>query len=145
MNIVELVKAVVQEYPRIDELHIDNVGVNSDDFGLYPTGDKPVKTDVLGNETREHTFILYAVFQSFNDYDRLSNSGFMLELQSWLEHYKPTEKLTFDNGSTKYTGQLNKLNCSNGMLYNIPDNNTNSCVQYQMQITAEYKIIESEE
>ncbi len=145
MNIIELVKSILQEFPKISELiNIDSLGTNPDDFGLYPTGDKLIKTDVLGNETRQHTFILYAVFQSFNDYDRLANSGFLLELQMWLERHALNQELSVDVGEKTLTGELTELTCANGMLYNIPDNNTNSGVQYQLQITAEYTI-ESEE
>lgn len=145
MNIIELVKSILQEFPKISEIvHIDSLDTAPDDFGLYPTGDKLVKTDVLGNETREHTFILYAVFQSFNDYDRLVNSGTLLELQIWLERHALGQILSVETDNKTLSGKLNKLTCANGMLYNIPEQNTNGGVQYQLQITAEYKI-ESEE
>ena len=131
MNIIELVKSILQEFPKINDLHIDYNEAAPDEFGLYPTGDTLVKDDILGNQTRQHKFILYAVYQSFNDYDRLANSGTLLELQMWLERHADNKELT---------GTLSKLTCANGMLYNIPDENTNSGVQYQLQITAEYKI-----
>jgi hypothetical protein len=145
VNIIELVKSILQEFPKISEIVcIDSLGTAPDDFGLYPTGDKLVKTDVLGNETREHTFILYAIFQSFNDYDRLVNSGTLLELQMWLERHALGQDLSVETDNKILSGKLNKLTCANGMLYNIPEQNTNGGVQYQLQITAEYKI-ESED
>lgn len=141
MNIIELVKSILQEFPKIGELvHIDYTENTVQDFGLYPTGDKLVKEDILGNQTRNHTFILYATCQSFNDYDRLVNSGMLLELQMWLEQHADGQEITVEVGGRIYKGKLTKLTCSNGMLYGIPDENTNSGVQYQLQITAEYTI-----
>lgn len=145
MNIIELVKSILQEFPKIGQLvHVDYNEESPDEFGLYPTGDTLVKEDILGNQTRRHTFILYAVFQSFNDYDRLVNSGTLLELQMWLERYADGQEISINIDGKELIGQLTKLTCANGMLYNIPDENMNSGVQYQLQITAEYKI-ESEE
>lgn len=86
MNIIELVRSILQEFPKIGELvHIDYSANKVQDFGLSPTGDTLVSEDILGNQTRNHTFILYATCQSLNDYDRLVNSGMLLELQMWLE------------------------------------------------------------
>ena len=140
MNIIELVKSILQEFPKINDLHIDYNEAAPDEFGLYPTGDTLVKDDILGNQTRQHKFILYAVYQSFNDYDRLANSGTLLELQMWLERHANNQEVSITVDNKELTGTLSKLTCANGMLYNIPDENTNSGVQYQLQITAEYKI-----
>ena len=99
---------------------------------------------MIGGQERQHTFILYAVFQSFNDYDRLTNSGLLLDLQFWLEQYADNQELTTVINDVTRRGYLKNITCANGMLYNIPDNNMNTAVQYQMQITADYTI-ESEE
>lgn len=139
MNIIELVQFILRDFPKIGQLHVDYNEDAPDEFGLYPTGDTLVKEDILGNQTRRHTFILYAVFQSFNDYDRLMNSGTLLELQIWLERQADNQKIEITVDNKTITGNLTKLTCANGMLYNIPDNNMNSGVQYQLQITAEYK------
>lgn len=144
MNIIELVQSILRDFPKIGQLHVDYNEDDPNEFGLYPTGDTLVKEDILGNQTRRHTFILYAVFQSFNDYDRLMNSGTLLELQIWLERQADNQKIEITVDNKTITGNLTKLTCANGMLYNIPDNNMNSGVQYQLQITAEYKT-ESEE
>ena len=87
---------------------------------------------------------MYAVYQSFNDYDRLANSGVLLELQMWLEQYADDQQISVTVGDSELKGTLTKLSCANGMVYAIPDENLNSGVQYQLQITADYKI-ESEE
>lgn len=140
MNIIELVRSVVQEFPKIGELvHIDYSTNKVQDFGLSPTGDTLVKEDILGNQTRNHTFILYATCQSLNDYDRLVNSGMLLELQMWLEQHAECD-IEVEVGDSVLCGELRKLTCSNGMLYSIPDENNNGGVQYQLQIIAEYTI-----
>lgn len=144
MNIIEKMKSVLEEYPKIGTLHIDYNLNAADSFGLYPTGDRKVSEDVIGGQERQHTFILYAVFQSFNDYDRLTNSGLLLDLQLWLEQYADNQELTTVINDVTRRGYLKNITCANGMLYNIPDNNMNTAVQYQMQITADYTI-ESEE
>lgn len=144
MNIIEMMKSVLEGYPGIDALHIDYNLNAADSFGLYPTGDRKISEDIVGNQERQHTFILYADFQSFNDYDRLQNSGTLLELQQWLERYPDGQPVTVTVGKKELAGQLKKITCANGMLYNIPDNNMNTAVQYQLQITADYTI-ESEE
>lgn len=144
MNIIELVKSILQNFPKINEvcndIHIDFTDGTNDSYGLSSIGDTLLAEDVLGNQHRQHNFILYAVFQSANDYDRLNNSGVLLELQLWLERQAQHQKIENIVDNEKLTGELTKLTCSNGMLYAIPENNLNSGVQYQMQITAEYKI-----
>lgn len=144
MNIIELVKSILQNFPKINEvcndIHIDFTDGTSDSYGLSSIGDTLLAEDILGKQRRQHNFLLYAVFQSVNDYDRLNNSGTLLELQLWLE--KQAQHQEFENsvGNEHLTGKLTKLTCSNGMLYAIPENNFNSGVQYQLQITAEYEI-----
>ncbi|MBQ2470772.1 MAG: hypothetical protein II514_06275, partial [Ruminococcus sp.] len=134
MNIIEKMKSVLEEYPKIGTLHIDYNLNAADSFGLYPTGDRKVSEDVIGGQERQHTFILYAVFQSFNDYDRLTNSGLLLDLQLWLEQYADNQELTTVINDVTRSGYLKNITCANGLLYNIPDTNLNTAVQYQMQI-----------
>lgn len=150
MNIVEKMQEILTSFPKIKNLHIDYNENAPDEFGLYPTGDRLVSEDIIGNQERSHTFILYATFQSFNDYDRLQNSGLLLELQHWFESpdwqnfvlsscYTDLEVSTEIDGG-EYFGTLEKITCANGMLFSIPDNNLNSAVRYQLQITADYTI-----
>ena len=146
MNIIELMQNIAKSFPKLnDVLHIDYTTPSTDSYGLSPTGDTLIKSDILGNQERQHTFILYAVYQSVNDYDRLANSGLLLELQLWLEKQAKGQMLTVTVGDNELAGELTKITCTNGMLYEIPNDNLNSNVMYQMQITAQYKIFESEE
>lgn len=145
MNIIELVKSILQEFPKINEvcneIHVDFTNESPTSYGLSPTGDKLVKEDILGNQIRQHNFILYAVYQSQSDYERIANSGTILELQMWLERHANNQEISITVDNKELTGRLLKLTCANGMLYSVPNNNLNDGVLYQLQITAEYKIL----
>lgn len=149
MNIIELMRSILQSFPKINdvcnEIHIDFTDETATNYGLSSIGDTLLKSDVLGNQTRQHSFILYAVYQSYNDYDRLNNSGVLLELQLWLERNAIGQEVTVTVGDKALKGKLTKLTCSNAMVYAIPNNNTNSGWQYQIQIATDYKIFESED
>jgi hypothetical protein len=147
MNIIELVKDILQQFPKISEvcndIHIDFTDDTPTNYCLSSTGDSLVSSDILGGQTRQHNFILYAVYQSMNDFDRMSNSGVLLELQMWLESYADKHRDTTFTTITEdeeRTGVLEKLTCANGMIYAIPNENTNDTVQYQLQIAAQYQI-----
>ncbi len=144
MNIIELIKSILENFPKINDIcndiHIDFTDNTNNSYGLSSIGDALLTEDILGNQKRQHNFLLYAVFQSVNDYDRLNNSGVLLELQLWLERQAQHQKIEIIVDDECLTGELEKLTCSNGMLYAIPENNLNSGVQYQLQITAQYEI-----
>ena len=144
MNIIETVKDLLQQFPKINEVchavHVDFSGAVATDYGLSPTGDTLLFEDVLGNQTRQHTFTLYAMYQSVNDYDRLANSGTLLELQIWLEHNGKGQSVTATLGDETFTGEIQKITCANGMLYEVPQENMTDGVMYQLQINAQYTI-----
>jgi hypothetical protein len=144
MNIIELVKVVVMGFPNISDLHIDYTEDDPDNYGLYPTGDQHVKEDVLGNQTRQHNFVLYATFQSFTDYERLANSTFLLDLAYWLEKAATGQMIEVTINEQTVTGTLKKLSSANGMLYGYKEGTLSGPVTYQLQIYAQYHL-ESEE
>ena len=141
MNIIETIQAALASFPKINELHIDYNDDAPDNFGLYPTGDRIIIQDIIGNQIRNHNFVLYADFLSFNDYLRLQNSNTLIELQYWLEKYPNQQTVTAMIDGEEKNGVLTKITCSNGMLFSIPDGNINSAVRYTLQIAAEYQII----
>ena len=145
MNIIEFVRETLTNYPKIQEftnnIHIDFT--NDDEhpnYGLYSTGDVISSEDILGNQIRQHNFILYAVNQSYNDYDRLVNSTFLLDLAYWLERYKSGVALEVTIDNKAYQGKLKSLSSANGMLYNIINDDINNGVMYQIQIYAQYTL-----
>lgn len=144
MNIIELVKSLLQQFPKINEvcneIHVDFTDDIPTNYGLSSVGDTLLQEDILGNRTRQHNFILYAVYQSQSDYDRMINSGALLELSYWLEKQANQQPISCEIDGVTYSGELEKLSCANGMIFNIPSGNLNDGIQYQLQISARYKL-----
>ena len=144
MNIIEVVKQVLSTFPKISEFNrgikTDFTESEIDNCGLYPTGDQLLKEDIIGNQERQHNFVLYAKFQSFEEYDRMANSTFLLDLAYWLEHVAMGQEIevTIDNKSVP--GTLKKLSSANGMLYGYDTENLSGPVTYQIQIYAQYHL-----
>ena len=134
MNVIEKVKEILKKYPKINEfvndIHIDFTDSEAKSYGLSSTGDTLLKKDILDNQIRRHNFVLYARAEAYEDFDRLQNSNFLLELNYWLEKQKDIE---IDDG------KIISLSSANGMLYEIPDGDLNNGVLYQLQIYAEYE------
>lgn len=144
MNIIEVVKQILTDCPLVQDLsgsiNIDYTEDSPVSFGLYPTGDQLLKEDILGNQDRQHNFVLYAVFQSFNDYDRLANSTFLLNLAYYLEKAVTGQEIEVTINNETVSGKLTKLSSANGMLYGYQDNTLSGPVTYQLQIYAQYHI-----
>jgi len=144
MNIIELVKQIVSEFPQISSLSRGvNVDFTEDDpgnCGLYPSGDQLIKEDIVGNQDRQHNFVLYAVFDSINDYQRLANSTFLLDMAYWLERAASDQAITVTIDERTVTGTLTKLGSANGMLYGYQTGTLSGPVTYQLQIYAQYHL-----
>ena len=147
MNIIELVKHILTDYPKIteftNEINIDFTDDTPTNFGLSSVGDNLVKEDILGNQVRQHSFVLYALNQSFTNYDRLANSTFLLDLAYWLEQYKQEDPIEVTINNKTVSGKLLGLSSANAMLYMVPTGDINDGVTYQIQIYARY-YLESE-
>ena len=146
MNIIELVRQLLTDYPHMSEftnnIHVDFTDSDGkSDFGLSSTGDSKIKEDILGNQTRRHSFVLYAVNQAFNDYDRLANSTFLLELSHWLENIDQGEyQIEETINQSIYKGTLQSIECANAMMYQIPTGDIQNGVMYQLQLYATYTL-----
>lgn len=143
MNVIELMLETIKTFPEISEVtdtvHMEFSEDNPESFGLSSIGDRIVSEDILGNQTREHSFLFYATYSAVNDFERISNSGKLLSLAMWLERKKGAEITAQADGKT-LTGFITSVRCENGMLYEIPKENLFNGVQYQMQIVVTYKI-----
>ncbi|MDO4863465.1 MAG: hypothetical protein Q4A05_04770 [Ruminococcus sp.] len=143
MNIIETVHSILESFPKISEVcnsvHIDFADPEPTSYGLSSTGDELISENILGDQRRQHSFMLYTTYSSINDYERLNNSSALLELGLWLKEQTGSEVESVVDGIT-YTGKLEKLTASNGMLYNVPQENEQDGVQYQLQIIAEYTV-----
>lgn len=143
MNVIEVTKKILSDYKKISEfssgVQIDFTANEPTNFGLSSIGDALLKEDILGNQDRKHSFVLYAVNQAYEDYDRLANSSFLLELAYWLETQKGQE-VDVAIGDTVKKGEITKINTANAMIFSVPTGNLNDGVMYQIQIYVEYKV-----
>lgn len=143
MNIIEKIRSIVAAFPKIsaicDTVHVDFTDTKITSYGISSTGDSLVSEDVLGNQHRQHTFILHSTFSALNDYERMSNSGVMLELAQYLDTCVG-DTVTHTIGGVGHTGEILKITTANGMLNAITDDNIVSGWFYQLQITAEYTV-----
>lgn len=144
MNIIELVKQTLTNCPLISgltgEINIDYTENAPVSIGIYPTGDQLLREDIQGNQDRRHNFVLYAVFESFNDYQRVANSTFLLDLNYWLEKAATGQEIEVTINEQTVTGNLKKLSSANGMLYGYQNGTISGPVTYQLQIYAQYHL-----
>lgn len=143
INIIETVRDILESFPKIsqicNEIHIDFADPEPTSYGLTSTGDSLVKEDVLGNQTRQHTFMLYSTFSGINDYERLLNSSVLTELAQWLSK-KSGDIVTSEIGENIHTGELLSIKAENGMLFDVPQGNDTDGIMYRLQLVAEYTI-----
>ncbi len=143
MNIIERVRTILESFPKIsqvcNEVHIDFTDPAPSSYGLSSTGDQLIIEDIVENQLRQHTFTLYTMYSSINDYERLHNSSALLELSTWLKEQIGAEVDTIIDDTT-CSGEITKLTAENGMLYSVPQDTELDGVQYQIQIIAEYTV-----
>lgn len=138
-DIIETVRDLLVRFPEIadvvGEIHIDFADPEPTSYGLTSEGDTLLAEDVLGNQTRQHSFMLYSTFSGINDFERLQNSGALLRLTHWLAQQRDIPVL-----HEGHTGVMRSVRAENGMLYNVPQENAADGMQYQLQLIAEYTI-----
>lgn len=150
MTIIDFMREKLTEYPKISEflasgdIHIDFTEPDPESYGLSSTGDKLVSEDILGNQIRQHNFVMYAAGQSFTDYNRLANSNFLLELAYWLERLPEQNGIAVTVDGEELIGRFIKATTANAMSMGWMGETVNDGCMYQLQIYAQYKI-ESEE
>lgn len=146
MNVIEAMRQVLTDYPNISdfisgEVHIDFNEEEDHNYGLSSTNDSLLRKDILGNQTRTNNLVLYATNQSANDYDRLQNSTFLLDLGYYLETVKGQEVTATING-VEMIGQIQSVSIANAMAWGKSEDG--QLITYQLQIKVNYTL-ESEE
>lgn len=143
MNIIETVRSLLESFPKIsevcNEIHIDFADPEPTSYGLASTGDSLISEDILGNQKRRHTFMLYSTFSGINDYERMTNSSSLTELSQWLSMQRGIPIISVIDGEN-HPGELISLKSENGTLYEVPQENYIDGVQYQLQLTADYTV-----
>lgn len=147
MNVIESMKQVLSDFPKLQELpvaegiHIDFTEDNAENYGLSSIGDRMIKKDIMGNQTRCNDMILYAVSCNVNDADRLANSSLLLELGYYLEGLRRIP-VTATIGTEEMVGKITSITAANGMAYTISEDGQH--MKYQLQLKVIYTL-ESEE
>lgn len=149
MTIIDFMRRKLTKYPKIDEFfpggcHIDFTEPDTGNYGLSSNGDSLLREDLLGNQTRQHNFAMYAIAPSFTDYNRLANSNFLLELGYWLENLPEEPGIEAAIGDEIRSASFLKAQTANAMAMQPMGETVSDGVLYQIQIYAQYKI-ESEE
>jgi len=143
LNVIEKIREILQSFPKIsevcNEIHVDLADPEPTSYGLSSTGDSLISEDILGNQTRQHSFLLYSTFSGINDFERQENSSALLELASWLPKQIGAKVIT-EIGGRSFGGEITKITAENGMLYAVPQENETDGMQYQLQIIAQYTV-----
>lgn len=144
MNVIEKIRDILQSFPKIsevcNEIHVDLADPEPTSYGLSSIGDSLIKEDILGNQTRQHSFLLYSTFSGINDFERQENSSALLELSNWLPKQTGAEVIT-EIGGELFSGEITKITAENGMLYSVPQENEIDGMQYQLQIAVQYTVL----
>lgn len=149
MTIIDFMKEKLTAYPKISEflagndIHIDFTEPDPVNYGLSSTGDSLIKENIRGGQTRQHNFVMYAVGQSYTDYNRLANSNFLLELAYWLERLPEEDGITVNIGDQEVPARFLKATTANAMSMGLMGDTIDKGVMYQIQIYARY-FVESE-
>lgn len=142
MNIIEVVRQILNDYPNISDLisgevHIDFNEESDHNYGLSSTGDSLIKSNICGDQVRADNMVLYATNQSANDYDRLQNSTFLLDLGYYLETVKGN-KITATINGVSYIGEIMNVTIGNGMAWSKSQDG--QYLTYQLQIKVTYSL-----
>ena len=143
MNIIETVRSLLEDFPKIsqvcNEIHIDFADPVPTSYGLTSTGDSVISEDVLGNQTRRHTFELFSTFSGINDFERLTNSSALTELAQWLSE-KRDIPITNEVDGLNCAGVLLSVRAENGSIEEVPQSNIFDGLLYHLQIVADYTV-----
>lgn len=143
IDIIEKTRGILMQFPKINEIcneiNVDFADKEPTNYGLTSTGDSLIKEDILGNQTRQHSFMLYSTFSGINDFERMSNSTVLTELSQWLSK-RTGDEITASIDDEIYSGEILKITAVNGKLYEVPNGNIIVGLRYQLQIEVEYTI-----
>lgn len=143
IDIIEKTRGILMQFPKINEIcneiNVDFADKEPTSYGLTSTGDSLIKEDILGNQTRQHSFMLYSTFSGINDFERMSNSTVLTELSQWLSK-RTGDEITASIDDEVHSGEILKITAVNGKLYEVPNGNIIVGLRYQLQIEVEYTI-----
>ena len=138
MSILSATREYLSNCPFLDEMAKDNIHVELMDetptnYGLSAAGDMLIKRYIDGKQVRQANFVLYAKEYTFDDVQRLENSGFCENFTFWLEDKNTAGELP-DLGDSL---TAEKVSASNGMMFELSENSTTGT--YYIQINLIYR------
>lgn len=143
INIIEKTKEMLLQFPEIalvcNDINIDFAGNTPTSYGLSSVGDSLLSEDILGNQKRQHSFILYSTFSGINDFERMTNSEAITNLSVWLSK-QTGQQVTTELDGVVYTGEITAVATGGGTLYEVPQGNVIKGLRYQLQIEVQYTI-----
>lgn len=143
INIIEKTKEMLLQFPEIalvcNDINIDFAGNTPTSYGLSSVGDSLLSEDILGNQKRQHSFILYSTFSGINDFERMTNSEAITNLSVWLSK-QTGQQVTTELDGVVYTGEITAVATGGGTLYEVPQGSIKNGLRYQLQIEVQYTI-----
>lgn len=143
INIIEKTKEILLQFPQIalvcNDINIDFAENAPTSYGLSSVGDTLLLEDILGNQKRQHSFILYSTFSGINDFERMTNSEAITNLSIWLSKQMGAE-ITTELDGIVHTGEITAVSTGGGTLYEVPQGNVIKGLRYQLQIEVQYAI-----
>lgn len=146
MTVLETIRSEVESYLAglmgTDSVHIDFVEEMDGCAGVSLMGDKLLKRDILGNQTRLSDLLIYMVAQGVNDYERQANTEALTELGLHLDVMK-RNAITVTYDGEEHDGEINSVSVSEASVYTVSEDGVYTT--YQMKVSVNYEIIESED
>ena len=143
INIIEKTKEILLQFPQIalvcNDINIDFAENAPTSYGLSSVGDSLLSEDILGNQKRQHSFILYSTFSGINDFERMTNSEAITNLSVWLSK-QTGQQVTTELDGVVYTGEITAVATGGGTLYEVPQGSIKNGLRYQLQIEVQYTI-----
>lgn len=144
MNVIETLRKKITTCPLMktfNAVHMDYTEPNDGQAGLFFNGASLVRRSVEGDSDWQARFTLYTFCDTFEDYQRISASNFLLGLTYYLQSLSGIEIVENVNGDD-HVGEIQSVAASNGMLYQLVNANYDKGGQYQIQISVNYTIYE---
>ena len=144
MNVIETLRKKITTCPLMktfNAVHMDYTEPNDGQAGLFFNGASLVRRSVEGDYDWKARFTLYTFCDTFEDYQRISASNFLLGLTYYLQSLSGIEIVENVNGDD-HAGEIQSVEASNGMLYQLVNANYDKGGQYQIQISVNYTIYE---
>lgn len=143
-NVVRTMRELLSECSLLDKfngIHVDYT-IEEDvpgALGLFSMGTTKTGEDILGNERYRIGFQLQTGLTAYEDYERLRNSDFLLQLTYWLNR-KKNIRIVEEFGETERLGKITTVSAGNALLFDAPTGDVNDGVVYQLQVTVDYII-----